>query len=229
MKSDDERVDSQDEQPTTNDDDMEEWMNTWQAAPSDGDLSLLREKFASAQWRQRLKDIAILTISIIAAAVLATAIVDTVLLSELVVGGSALVLTVAMIWKRYRRMRRHREALPLSPEQYIEATEYNLSLMERENRFLRRSSPVVFLALWAGVAWMSYDSFLVATAAPVSLVVTLVIAAGLTALALWRAYVQKPRKLAAERAALDELRLDISPESSEGSDASLNSPVSAHE
>ena len=188
---------------------MEEWMNTWQQIETSDELRSIREAFANAQWRRRVKDIVTLVILIVSAAVCAMALASPEFLSVGLLALFGVFVASALTWKRYRRMQRERSAIPLSPTEYVEASKHNLSLLERDNRFLRWIYPVVIPLVLAANIWISYDLYLVYEMSAGS--VGLLIAATVAALgyACWRVYIKKPAELKRERDGLDTLESDL--------------------
>lgn len=191
---------------------MEDLMITWQEVEPPADLSALREVFSNEQWRRRLKDlvgIALMTIGVIASIII---LAEAALLSEVVMAVFILLIASLLGWKRYHRMWQERSAIPLSPGQYLEASRHNLNLLERENRFLQWVSPVVLPGILITSAWAMYDAYLMGELfiyTPGGLTVLAILMVVLLTRGAWNIYIRKPRKLRAERRALEALEADL--------------------
>ncbi len=205
----DEHVEEADENTTQA---MDEWMNTWQEMDTSGTLPALREAFASAQSKRRTKDIVVLIIMLAVIGVCAVTVIGPAMLPAFVLASFGLVVATALTWKRYQRMRRERSSIPLSPREYLESSKHNLALMERENRLLRWISPLVLPAILAGNIWIAHNGWEIATASAGSLGIMVTLTVVLLGFAAWKTYVSKPRKLKAERDALEELESELQSE-----------------
>ena len=188
---------------------MEEWMNTWQQTEPSHELTSIRETFASAQWRRRLKDIVTLIVLIVAAAACAMALAAPEFLSVALLAAFGLVVASGLTWKRYRRMQRERSSMPLSPAEYLEASKHNLSLLERENRFTRWIFPIVIPLVLAANIWIAYDLYEVYAMSAGSTGLLIAVTIVVLGYACWRTYMTKPVELKKEREALHDLESEL--------------------
>lgn len=209
MKNDDDlRKNINEDDDTTEPEDMEEWMNIWQEdMGTPGDLQALREVFASGQWRRRIKDIIAVVLLLLGVIFCITVLMAPAFTSEFVLAGFVLLVSSGFIWKRYHRMRQERSALPLSPADYLEASKHNLSLLERDNRFLRWVSPIVLPGILLATVWVFIEAWALYTVLSVVLIVAAMIV--LLGHSVWEIYVKKPRDLRAERQALEALEQEL--------------------
>ncbi len=191
------------------DNEMEEWMHTWQEIEPSNGLANIREEFASAQWRRRVKDMVSLMIMIVAAGACVMGLAAPEVLSVGLLAAFGLVATLGLTWKRYRRMQRERSSIPLSPTEYLEASDHNLSLLERENRFTRWIFPILIPLVLAANIWIAYDLYDVYAMSGGSVGLLIAVVAVLLGYACWKAYIKKPAELKAEREALQKLEADL--------------------
>jgi len=189
---------------------MEVWMNTWLDTETPEELTRLRETFATAQWRQRSKDVLTLGVGALVAGACATILATTALLLEAIAAALGLLVMLTYAWRRYQRMAQERVALPLSPGDYLAATRHNIALRLRENRLLRRTSALVLPAILALNLWAAYEGWQIYLASGGLIGVAAMVGIVLLALAAWRIYVRAPRKLRNELAALESLESELS-------------------
>ena len=187
---------------------MEEWMSVWQEDMGmSSDLQNLREAFSSQQWRRRIKDIIGLVMMLLGIIASISILAGPTLISEFILAMFILLISAGFLWKGYHRMRQERSALPLSPEDYLKASKHNLALMERDNRLHKWVSPIVLPGILATTLWVFYEAWASYTGVTVIAIVTVMVV--LLSRGAWNIYVKKPRKLKAERDALEALEIEI--------------------
>ena len=209
MKSKSEPIDTDDDMVGKETEDMEDWMNTWQQMEGTDDISTLREAFARAQWRQRLRDLLVIVTLVTSLGIAAWAVAVPGLLAEVVLAGFVAMIAAALLWRRYRRMSRERMATPLSPSEYVEASRHNLLLRQRELRFMKWFSAVVLPAIFIANAWIFYELWVTSAMSALSAGGVFVFATILLGYAAWLTYREKPRRLNAERGALEALTSEL--------------------
>ena len=183
---------------------MEEWMNVWQEDMGiSNDLQHLREVFANNQWHRRIKDILGIVLMVLGIVICFSILAGPTMMSEFVLAVFILVISSGFLWKGYHRMRQERAALPLSPGDYLEASEHNLTLMERDNRIHKWVSPIVFPGILGTAIWVFLEAGAAYSGLTVVVILTLMVV--LLSRATWKIYVKKPRQFKTERQALEAL------------------------
>ena len=187
-------------------DDMEEWMHTWKTEETD--VSWSREDFAHRRIWQYAKDIGALLALAGAAIVMAWKLFD----SNLAVVVNAVVFIgyfAVSAWSIVSRIRRQREALPLSVPEYVEKMRHNLALREKQLRWEQWTLPPILVFATGALIWISWSKWELLTAEPYRLAVVVAAAAIGFPYALYTAFKKKPGELRRERDRLDEIDRDL--------------------
>ncbi|MGM0559350.1 MAG: hypothetical protein ACQEVA_23400 [Myxococcota bacterium] len=187
-------------------DDMEEWMTTWQTEKKN--VSWSREDFAQRRIWQYIKDIGSLLALAFAAVVMAWKLFD----SNVAIVVNAVVFIgyfALSAWSIVSRIRRQREALPLSVPEYLHKMRHNLALRDKQLRWEQWSLPPILVFATGAIVWITWSKWEILAAEPYRLaVVAAAVAIGFP-YALYVTFKKKPAEIRSERERLDDIERDL--------------------